>query len=193
MSVYCNHTDEELAGLLKEEDHAAFTALYDRYWDKLFAVAYHRLDDELEAEEAVQDIFMSLWKRRDQLQLSHTLATYLSVAVKYQVITRLARRRRQKEHQKHLTTTTTDGAETTAQWLSEKELREQIEQSIQALPKKCRIIFIMSRKERKTNAQIAMELNIAEKTIEGHITKALRRLRRSLNISLPLLVCLFGN
>jgi DNA-directed RNA polymerase specialized sigma24 family protein len=91
-------TDLELVDLLKSDGYAAFTEIYNRYWDKLFVVAYCRLDDELEAEEAVQNVFLSLWKRRENLELTHSISTYLSVAVKYQVITKLALLRRKQQH-----------------------------------------------------------------------------------------------
>jgi len=185
-----SQSDVELLALLKEDDQVAFTEIYNRYWDKLFTVARYRLDDELEAEEVVQNIFLSLWKRRNNLELTHSLSTYLSVAVKYQIITKLALLRRKEEHRNLLMNTQEEGVETTEQWLSEKELKLQIEACINKLPKKCRIIFQMSRDQGKTNAQIAEELQIAEKTVEGHMTKALHTLRGSLNISIPLLLLL---
>lgn len=190
MPGYQAYTDSELVALLQGSDQAAFTEIYNRYWDKLFAVAYHRLNNDLEAEETIQDIFLSLWQRRGKLLLTHTLATYLSVAVKYQIITRMARAKRERERLKTLPVPEQEATETTIEWLSEKELRRQLEASVLALPEKCRIVFQMSREEGKTNAEIARELDIAEKTVEGHMTKALHHLRESLNISLPLLIYL---
>jgi len=188
-----NLSDKELVDLLKSGDHAAFTEIYNRYWDKLYATAYNRLSDELEAEEAVQNIFLSLWKRKEALQLSHTLTTYLSVSVKYQIFTRLAQLKRERERIDQLKISAVEGKETTAEWLSERELRAQIEQCINALPEKCRIVFLLSREKNLSNKQIAEELDISEKTVEGHMTKALTTLRGSLNISLPILLSLLEN
>jgi RNA polymerase sigma-70 factor (family 1) len=186
-------TDAELMDFLKSDDHAAFTEIYNRYWDKLFAVAYNRIDDELEAEEVVQNIFLSLWKRRLTLKLTYSLSTYLSVAVKYQVITRLAQLHREKMQHEKLFLSTVEGIETTSEWLSEKELKQQIEQCINSLPEKCRIVFLMSREQGLSNSKIAEELNISEKTVEGHITKALHTLRGSLQIATPLFIALLEN
>lgn len=193
MSAVLSPTDHELLSLLKEGDRNAFTTLYNRYWDKLYAVAYNRLADEYEAEEAVQNIFLDLWKRKDSINLTHTLATYLSVAVKYHVFTRLAQIRREKLHTEQLKTGAIEGKETTAEWLSEKELKKQLEQIINALPEKCKIVFLLSREQNLTNKQIAEELEISEKTVEGHITKALNTLRGSLSVTLPILVILLEN
>lgn len=186
-------SDMELFDLLKSGDHAAFTEIYNRYWDKLYAVAYNRLADELEAEEAVQNIFLALWKRKDTLQLTHTPATYLSVSVKYQIFTRLAQLKRERERTDQLKIAAVEGHETTGEWLSERELRKQIEQVINSLPEKCRIVFQLSREQNLTNKQIAEELNISEKTVEGHMTKALTTLRGSLNVTLPVLLTILEN
>jgi len=186
-------SDEQLVDLLKSGGHDAFTEIYNRYWDKLYAVAYNRLADELEAEEAVQNIFLSLWKRRESIGLTHSLATYLSVAVKYRLLTRLAQIKKEKERSLQLKLAAVEGRETTAEWLDEKELKARLQQHINALPEKCRIVFLLSREQGLSNALIAEELNISEKTVEGHITKALTSLRGSLNVALPVLLTILEN
>lgn len=189
MLSYSSHSDEALLLLLRDSDEQAFTELYKRYWDRLFAVAYHRLGNQMAAEGIVQDIYVSLWKRRQDIALSHSLKTYLSVAVKYQVIMHLARSKRQRRYEQWLSRTALKGQDSTSEWLSEKELKDQIEQCCQKLPEKCRIVFTMRAQGHK-NLYIARKLNISEKTVEGHITKALRILRTSLKLLLPLLFLL---
>jgi RNA polymerase sigma-70 factor (ECF subfamily) len=187
MDTYSSNTDDQLLSLMKDSDERAFTELYKRYWDKLFAVAYHRLGSHMEAEGIVQDIYVSLWRRRQELELSYSLKTYLSVAVKYQVIMRLARTRRQRKYEQWLSRNAAKAQDTTSEWLSERELKARIEKCCQALPEKCRIVFDLSRQGHK-NLYIAKKLNISEKTVEGHITRALRILRASLKLLLPLLL-----
>lgn len=193
MATLSTLPDSELLDLLKSGDHAAFTEIYNRYWDKLYVVAYNRLSDELEAEEAVQNIFLSLWKRKETLQLTHSLSTYLSVSVKYQIFTRLAQLKRERQRTDQLKIVAVEGQETTAEWLSEKELKKQLEEAVNTLPEKCRLVFQLSREENLTNKQIAEELDISEKTVEGHMTKALTTLRGSLNITLPVLLSILEN
>jgi RNA polymerase sigma-70 factor (ECF subfamily) len=82
VKIHNTYNDHELVRLLKQSDQEAMREIYDRYWDKLLAVAVNRLSIEEEAEECVQDVFLSLWKRREGLVLKHELSTYLWVAVK---------------------------------------------------------------------------------------------------------------
>jgi RNA polymerase sigma-70 factor (ECF subfamily) len=184
------YTDQQLLELLRTDDRNAFTELYNRYWDKTFAVAMHRLDDEHEAEEVVQEVFLSIWLRRASLELTHTLATYLSTAVKYKVINHLARQYRKQLQIDELTFSSPQTQDSTADWLHEKELRKQLDYSISQLPEKCRIVFLLSREENKTYAEIAAELNISPKTVEAHMSKALSTLRQTLKVSLPVLLIL---
>jgi RNA polymerase sigma-70 factor (family 1) len=189
MSAFRTCSDPDLLTLLRGGNEGAFTEIYNRYWDRLYVTAYNRLANEQEAEEAVQNIFMSLWKRKETLQLNYSLGTYLSVAVKYQVYTRLTRLNKEKAHLNELSYIP-ESADLTTDWLAERELKAQIEKCINALPDKCRIVFLMSREQGMSNAQIAMELNIAEKTVEGRMTRTLTILRSSLQVSLPVLLFL---
>lgn len=187
------YTDQQLLDLIRTDDRGAFTELYNRYWDKTYAVALHRLDDEHEAEEVVQEVFLSIWQRRATLQLTHTVATYLAVAVKYKVINHLAKQYRRQLQHDELTMTSPIVADSTADWLYEKELRQLLEKTISQLPEKCRIVFLLSRDENKTYAEIAAELNISQKTVEAHMSKALRELRETLGVSAPVMALILLN
>lgn len=185
MKTLKNLTDTELITLLNRDSQAAFTEIYQRYWDKLLAVAVNRLGDEQEAEECVQDLFASLWLRRKAFVVRHTLSTYLGAAIKYQVIKRLDERhsrRRQAAEGLHLEEGFVRSPEAL---LLEQELMEHIEATVCTLPAKCQMVYRMSREGGKSNKEIAEELQISEKTVEGHITRALTDIRSNLHVVLP--------
>jgi RNA polymerase sigma-70 factor (ECF subfamily) len=92
-----------------------------------------------------------------------------------------------------LTITSPVVADSTADWLHEKELRQLLEKTVSQLPEKCRIVFLLSRDENKTYAEIAAELNISQKTVEAHMSKALRELRETLAVSAPVLAFILLN
>jgi RNA polymerase sigma-70 factor (family 1) len=191
---YKNFSDLDLLQHLKQDDEKALSALYFRYWDKLLVIAANRIDELELAEEAVQDVFLSIWKRRHTIELKYTLSTYLAVAVKYRVITK-----QQKQFQytskmaPPLDSSDMNFAPAADEWILEKEILQRIEASVQRLPEKCRIVFRMSREDGKTYKQIAAELEISEKTVEQHLSKAIKHLRSDLTMLSPaILVCLLG-
>lgn len=189
MGKLTDHTDEQLVQLLKQRPDAAFTEIYDRYWDKLFVVACHRLDNEAEAKELVQNVFYNLWKRRDALQLKYSLSTYLSTAIKYEVLNTLASRNRKERYetfqQQHLQVASND----TQNQVDFNELQDKVAVLVKKLPEKCRIVFEL-RQQGFSQKEIASSLNIAEKTVEAHVANAMRHLRTGLNdATIPL--CLF--
>ena len=86
------YTDSELLSLLRQGVESGFTEIYNRYWKNLLVVAVNKTGDLDEAEEIVQDIFVSLWNRRETLEITSSLNNYLAVSVKYRVIKALAKK-----------------------------------------------------------------------------------------------------
>jgi RNA polymerase sigma-70 factor (ECF subfamily) len=179
MQYFNQYTDGELLHLLADGSSEAFTEIYNRYWKKLFAVAAARIQDMEEAEEIVQEIFVSLWKRRSELQITTALDRYLVVSVKYRVIKVLGRRYQGRKYMNSLHEGLED--DSTQQWLAFEELQERLEALVSGLPEKCQLVYRLSREQGYTQQQIAQELRISEKTVEAHLGKALKALRHGLN------------
>ncbi|MEO9004680.1 MAG: sigma factor [Ginsengibacter sp.] len=55
----------------------AFAILYRRYWEELFVTTAKALRDKEGAEDVIQDVFLSIWKRRNELKIEGSLAAYL--------------------------------------------------------------------------------------------------------------------
>ena len=176
-----SYTDHELLELLAKSDDDAFTAIYLRYWDKLTVVAMNRLGSLEEAREVVQEIFCNLWRRREELELTHTLNTYLSAAVKYEIFKRFAVKSRHRRLEQQALDQWQEAADDTLHYLNANELQSELFSLVKALPEKCRLVFQLSRDKGYTQKQIARELGIAEKTVEAHLSAALRKLRIGLS------------
>lgn len=181
MAVYDKYDEDQLVALLRSGDELAFNEIYQRYWKKIFLLATNALGNLEEGEECVQDIFCSIWQRRHNLFLRYSLYTYLAVAVKYRVINILDKRYRKRQKMAgllphHLP----EFAASADVALLEKELMTQLEASVASLPEKCRIVYRMSREQGMTHRQIAEELDISEKTVNNHITKAIKDISENL-------------
>lgn len=185
-----NHlSDEALVLLLKQEDVDAFEELYNRYWDKLYAAAYKRVRSKETSEELVQDFFTSLWLNRNTVQIHTSFAGYLFTSIRYLVLNHLQKELVRSTYKDAIKTDKVDNS--TEETVMLNDLVLNLNKEVEQLPIKCKSVFELSRREYKTNKEIALELGISEKTVENQLTKALRRIRIGLNglmLSLVLLL-----
>lgn len=175
-----DYNDQQLVGSLQRGHEAAMTEIYDRYWQKLLGVAYKHTLNKSAAQDIVQDIMIKLWDRREEIQIN-SLSAYLGTAVKYSVITYLVRERRRNKIADQVSVPILQGRED--EEIYARFLKEYIEGVVELLPEKCKLVFKSSRESGKNIQQIAKELNISEKTVEAHLTKALKTIRYSLRKS----------
>lgn len=177
MREYQLHTDEQLLLLLKDDDENAFTEIYHRYWKLLFSVAANKLKNLADAEEAVQDIFTDLWRRRAEINISYSLKSFLAGAIRYRVYTVLAAYQNQQKKLKSLKEVDVVANSSAEEVFDLKLLEEEIGKISARLPDRCKLVYQLSREAGYSNKQIARSLQISEKTVEAQITKALRHLR----------------
>lgn len=175
MKNYTKLDDQQLLSLLAKDDKVAFTELYNRYWQQLFAIAFNRIKETATAEDIVHDVFAGLWANRSKVNIE-ILENYLAVAVKYTVLGKINKQLKERAFQKQF-----QGASvvdfSVEESLHYKKVLEIVRVEIERLPEKCRLIFKYSRDEGMPVKQIAAELNISPKTVENQLTKAIRQLR----------------
>ena len=178
MTWYQQQTDADLIMSLREGNGDAFTEIYNRYWKKLLAIAYHHCRDKVIAEEIVQEVFIGLWNRRDALYIDNVNA-YLATAVRLSVFKQYAREKRRDQIKEQAADPIISA------WDEEKIytrfLQQHINGIVEVLPEKCRLVFKLSREEGLSIPEIAQRMGIAEKTAEAHLTKALKVLKLKLN------------
>lgn len=186
-----NHlTNQQILEKLQQGDEQTFEWLYRQFWQKLYKAAYKRLKDGPLCEEIVQDIFTSLWSRRNRFQLTQTWEAYFYKAVQYRVINTITS---QKVRKVYISTVSASQADdSTENMLRFEELLHRIEQGAAQLPLRCQEIFWMSRRENYSIREIAQKLNISHKAVEKHLTKALKHLRFSLQDYVWLLLLLIS-
>jgi len=171
----CN--DEELTRLLRNGDNLAFTEIYNRYWDKLYYIAHKLLKDTDSAEEIVQDVFLMLWKKRETLNIQ-SLTHYLAAMTRYAVYRNISKEKSHREQENIIRMVTADAISEID--IDNKILLEIITELSNKLPEKCRLVFQYNKLQDQALADVAQQLNISQKTAEGHLTKALRMIRSNL-------------
>lgn len=170
-------TDTELLGLLRSGDRLAFTAIYKRYWKKLLHAAVQKTGDFMEAENLVQDVFVSLWNRRESIELRGSFAAYLSVSVKYRVINWLDRQRSISLYgaDNQLAFDPLDNA--TQEYLDLSHLRDRLELLVNELPARAQLVFRLSHEQGYSHREIADELDMSEKAVNAHLVRSRKSLR----------------
>ena len=163
------------------EEQITFRILYSRYWEALYKKAFHRFGNSDDAEDAVQEIFISLWRNKNTIQIEETLSPYLFTALKYYIIKQVYQKAK-RGIQVNLSTENLEYVEiTTEELLQYKELRSVITSEVGELPERMREVYCLSRVENLQIAEIAAKLNISEQTVKNTLTTALKRLRESLS------------
>lgn len=174
--------EAQLVILLSTGSQAAFTEIYNRYWKKLLGIAFAHTKDKSAAEEILQEVFISLWNRRKVVQI-HSLNNYLATAVKFSIFKQYQRSRRRREiEQRNVELSGRTIIQGEAE-LDARFLQDYIDGIVEQLPTKCQLVFQYSRGAGLTIPEISKELDIAEKTVESHLTKALKVIRKNLQES----------
>jgi len=158
----------------------AFEKIYRTHWKKMFGICYYQVKDEELAKEMVQDIFKSLWERRDQLNVTGPLENYLVRAAKLEAMAYYRTKAIHGQHQKCIMEDTCQSEYCTDNQVAFDELNNRVEVLVDRLPCQCREVFKLSREKGLKNKEIASALLISEKAVEYHMTKALKFLQKNL-------------
>lgn len=188
VKLYHIDTDTNLLARIAKDDEKAFRVLYDRYWKKLLAHALVKMGDRQDAEDLVQLVFINLWRRRNSLQVKHTFNTYIAAILKYEILRKLADQSRENRTRIDVSSQRTVADNSTEQWLEFTQLQDDLEKYVRLLPEKCQLVFRLSREKGLTERQISDSLQIAPKTVQAHLGKALKMLRVSMQQFLNLVI-----
>lgn len=175
---YRNLDNDLLIEQLKLGDVRAYSAIYDRFWFKLYALAYNQIGTREEAEDLVHNLFENLWKKRAEANIRN-LATYLVVSVKYLSIAYIKSQISMRKFQEYLIFQEIQKS-STEEIINYNDLQKAIDEAMKKLPEKTAYVFKMSRFENKSVRDIAESLGLTEKAVEYHITKSLKILKEHL-------------
>jgi len=183
-NVYRN--DQLLVQRLNASDTSALSDIYNAYWQPLFLSSYNLLKSKELSEDIIQDVFLDLWNKRESLIINISLKAYLYACTRYKVYEyfRKNKNKLRVDLLDDLNKRLTESTPLTK--LMHKELVQHIENVVATLPEKCRLVYTLSREQKLSHKEIADQLNISPKTVENHITKALKTLKLSLGSFLSL-------
>lgn len=167
-------------GIIKGENKA-YSELYDLYYSKLCSFSYQIVKDLEAAEEIVQSLIYSIWENRKNFAIKSDLKTYLYTSVQYNSIRFNKKKAKHNRLFTHEEATEFDIGETTNHEIEVHELRHAINSAVKKLPTQTQQIFRLSRDEKLTYKEIACKTSISPKTVEYHISKAIKSLHSELH------------
>ena len=161
-----------------------FQKLFEDYFRSLVTYSYRYVNDWSVGEDIVQDVFMALWINRDKIDFEEPIKPYLYRATYNRSINYLnsVSVQRRVDHADMLDELIDREIRSYNQHdnLLLKEIEEEITSFVGTLPEQRKRVFLLSREENLKNKEIALRLNISEKAVEKHITKALSDIRTHL-------------
>jgi RNA polymerase sigma-70 factor, ECF subfamily len=176
--------DRDLLKRLKKDDGKAFEELFRKYFFALMGYAKFYTGNAQIAEDMVHDVFYRIWEIRKSMEVHTSIKSYLYRAVHNNSIQYLRHQKVIQNHNKIQQAKLEEALilnklyfETGLGKLFEMDINDMVDKAINKLPEKTGKVYILSRKKNNNNSEIAKELNISEKAVEYHITKALSLLR----------------
>lgn len=173
---------------LRQGDEQVFENLFKNYYERLCNYANTILNDMDEAEEMVQRAFLTVWEKHETIEIHTSIKSYLYRAVHNGCLNRVKHFKIRKEHNESYKYQKDTFANDVSEELISIEFEGIMNFAIESLPQQCRTVFKLSRFENLSYAEIAEQLDISVKTVENHMTKALKTLREKLKDYLPVLL-----
>lgn len=174
-------------------DLQSFTQFFNDYRGRLTHFAYSYVGDKMVAEDIVLESLMSCWESRSTIYSNSNISAYALTIVKNRCLNHLNRQRIRQTAEEYI--------QQTEEWeldlhinsleafdpsqIFSKEILKIVKDTLEQLPEQTRLIFIKSRYENLSHKQIAEEMGLSTKSIEFHITKALKALRITLKDYFP--------
>jgi RNA polymerase sigma-70 factor (family 1) len=176
MTAYHNYSDTDLVVLLKNSDEIAFEEIYKRYAVVLFRYAYHNLSSREECHEAVQDVFESLWARRENQEIV-TLKAYLYNSVRYRIIRHFRRDRLRHQYAEHYLHFEAAHSSLPEEERTPETIQALILKNLEGLAERAQEAFKLRVTENLSNSEIAERMHISKSTVELYMVKAFNHLR----------------
>jgi RNA polymerase sigma-70 factor (ECF subfamily) len=188
--------NKEVVRRLISGDEQSFEKVYRYFYPRLIYFAKQYVYDLEASKNIVQDVFTELWDKRNTLQKETNLNAWLFTVTKNKSLKIISHLKSQRNYDSYFKARQLDvnyialSDFDTSNFVFE-ELQAQINAAMEKLSPACRKVFEMSRFEDRKNREITEELNLSIKTVEAHISKALRSLKAELKDYLPLFYILF--
>ena len=170
-----------------------FTDLFTNYKGRFIHFAFTYVGDQMIAEDIAFESLMNYWENRQRLVPGSNIKAYILTIIKNKCLNHLYRQQRRVEAEQYLQLWELNLHITTLEAINPEkifsnEIQEIVDKTLTTLPEQTRLIFVKSRYENMSHKEIAEQLGISTKSVEFHITKALKVLRITLKDYFPVFI-----
>lgn len=166
-------------------DMEAFDELFHRHSQKLYSFAFSLLKDHTQTEDLVQDIFITVWERREQINPAYHFENYLFTICYHSVLKYFRRKKIEQRVISEILKSTQGKLSESTNSLHYRELEQAINLVVESMPPRRKKVYKMSREDGLSIQEIAGELNITSRTVETHISHSLKQIRTTLENIFP--------
>lgn len=172
------HTDTELLKIFYEDGSKGLELIFKEYYEVMCLTALRITKERSLAEDIVQEVFYELFRKRDTVQIQ-SLVGYLKRSVYNRSLNKI-KSNKDIFDSDDLNIELSDNSVSSQENLEFKELEDYLNEVIDRLPEKCRLVFILNRFEELSYKEVAAKMEISVKTVENQMSKALRILREEM-------------
>lgn len=184
--------DSYFVSELKRGSASAFKCLYNKYADKIFRVSRGFFLEREEAKEIVQEVFLTLWEKKDQLDERLSINAFLLTVTRNKILNFHRKKVANLERNRVFIEYNSPSNSTEDEFLFQ-ELKSFTLGFIESLPHRRKEIFLLSRRQGLKNTEIAKLLNISLRTVENNIYQAEKEIRSFLEENHLLIKGVFGS
>ncbi|MFZ4861787.1 RNA polymerase sigma factor [Sphingobacterium sp. Mn56C] len=176
---YVKWSDEELFLGIQAGDYRAFTEVYNRFVEPLFSYSLRIKIDTEDREDAIQEVFSSLWRRREELKIDN-LGAWLHMSIRKQALYQIRKKKYSNQYTQSIIDFVSPYYDPILGAIQEKELQAYIDQQLNLLPPRAQEVFRLSRQDHLSHKEIGEKLAISEKTVRKQIQNVLKVFRYKL-------------
>lgn len=173
--------DQQLMLQIKAGDNSAYDTLFRKYYTYLCTIAFRMTQSKEQAEDTVQEVFLEVWRKREDLEIRNAVKSYLHRAVVNKTLNKIRDKKLDFNGSDEKMESLGTRQSSPLQKMQGEELEVVIKTAFEGLPEKCRIVFSMVKYESMSYRDTAEKLGISIKTVENQMSKALRIMRMAIN------------
>jgi RNA polymerase sigma-70 factor (family 1) len=168
---------KELFNRLAKGNESAFEIIFELYKKRVFSVALKMLKSEIEAEEIVQEVFLSIWQAKARLDDINDPEAYLFTITYNTIYTHLKKASRNRQVLDAIIFNLSEIQNTTGDTIAGNETGKLIKEAIERLSPQQRTVYELSKQDGLSYDQIAEQMNISRNTVRNHLAEAMKTIR----------------